>query len=66
MMEFYTSQELEKIFKISPVTLQRWRKNNLIPFIQVTSKKFLYSKGAIEDFFNHHASQQGTSHQKCQ
>lgn len=51
MAKFYTSKELEEIFHISPITLQRWRKQKLIPFMKVTPKKILYPQKGIEEFF---------------
>lgn len=50
MARFYTSREIEELFRVSPITLQRWRKLKLIPFRKVTSKKILYPKKEIEDF----------------
>ena len=52
MARFYTSREVEELFRVSPVTLQRWRKLKLIPFRKVTSRKILYPQKEVEEFLS--------------
>ncbi len=52
MKKLYTSKEIEEFFQISPITLQRWRKQGLIPFVKLTSKKILYSQDDVEAVYN--------------
>lgn len=56
MDNYYTSEDMGNIFHIAPITLQRWRKQKLIPFVKVTPKTILYPQKDIDLIFKENLS----------
>ncbi len=43
-----TGPEVQRMFKINRITLYRWRKKGLIPFVEYPKTKFRYRKADVE------------------
>lgn len=49
--EYLTAKEVMKKLRISDQTLANWRRNNLIDFRKISSRKYLYMTESVNDIF---------------
>lgn len=54
----YTTQEAAAVLRISPITLNTWRKSGHGPAYARVGRKILYSHRAIVAFFNQHIARE--------
>lgn len=47
--EFLRSEDIIKIFNISPATLKNWRRDNVIPFYRI-GKSYRYRRSEIMEY----------------
>ncbi len=47
MQEYYSSKEVQEMFKITARTLYNWRKSGKIPFKKVSPKVILYPQDGV-------------------
>lgn len=50
--EVYTSKDLQKVFKISPVTLWRWENEGILKPIRVSGRKKYYDAETVQQLID--------------
>ena len=50
--EYYTSKEIQEIFKVTKQTVLHWRKSGLLPYVAINKRKFLYKKEDVQNLLD--------------
>lgn len=48
MKDYLTTKEVQEMFGICKHTVMNWRNKNILPYIKINGRKFIYKKEDIE------------------